>query len=103
MIHLYIKDYISPKRWWHFFFPPKQHNKEIKRVMTELNEEKPGLDRLIAMAIPQKLTTFCNHYALYQSLFSSYSLIKCFSASRSLPKCLLALKLSIIQWAPPTK
>ena len=38
MIHLYIKDYISPKRWWHFFFPPKQHNKEIKRVMTELYE-----------------------------------------------------------------
>lgn len=39
MIHLYIKDYINPKRWWHFFFPPRQHNKEFKRVMAKLNKD----------------------------------------------------------------
>ena len=39
MIHLYIKDYIKPKRWWHILFPPKQHNKKYKEIMNELNNK----------------------------------------------------------------
>ncbi len=50
MIHLYNRDYIEPKRWWHFFLPPKQHDKRYISKMQELNAQF-GLN--IAVKIPR--------------------------------------------------
>lgn len=43
MIHLAIKDYQQPVRWWHWLFPPKQHDREYVDYMNHLNE-KYGLE-----------------------------------------------------------
>lgn len=38
MIHMYIEDYMRPVRWWHWIFPPKQHDSMFVKVMNDLNE-----------------------------------------------------------------
>lgn len=37
MIHIALKDHLRPIRWWHWIFPPKQHDKKFVRLMNELN------------------------------------------------------------------
>lgn len=43
MIHMAIKDYLRPVRWWQWIFPPKQHDSEFIEYMNSLNE-KYGLN-----------------------------------------------------------
>ncbi len=40
MIHLLIKDYLQPLKWWEKFFPFMlvQHDKRFKEIMNKLNE-----------------------------------------------------------------
>jgi len=37
MIHIAIKDYMRPTRWWHWIIPPKQHDRAFVKFMNELN------------------------------------------------------------------
>lgn len=44
MIHLKLKDYLQPTRWWHFF--RREHGRKFRREMNRLNE-KYGLNQTI--------------------------------------------------------